>query len=46
VAAACDWQQACRASEPILVDHPQDLVALRMAHLSARRRLQPAPQPF
>ena len=31
--AAGQWQQACDAWERILLDHPQDLVALQIAHL-------------
>ena len=31
--AAGQWQQACEAWERILLDHPQDLVALQIAHL-------------
>jgi tetratricopeptide (TPR) repeat protein len=31
--AAGRWQQACDAWERILLDHPQDLVALQVAHL-------------
>ena len=31
--AAGQWQQACDAWERILLDHPQDLVALQVAHL-------------
>ena len=31
--AAGQWQQACDTWERILLDHPQDLVALQIAHL-------------
>jgi len=31
--AGGQWQQACDAWERILLDHPQDLVALQIAHL-------------
>ena len=33
LASGGQWQQACDAWERILLDHPQDLVALQIAHL-------------